>query len=280
MSDFASWIGKSEVTRDVLTPGLLARFRATIDSGQTSDEAPQAIHWCLCPPDAATAQLGADGHPIRTEASFLPPIPMPRRMWASSSVEFLTPLVSGAQVARISTIKSIKEKIGSSGKLAFVEIDHVVESGDMAAIREVQTIVYREAAKGPITPGPMTPGLGGPELKDWDWHREILPAEALLFRYSALTFNTHRIHYDRPYAVDEERYRGLVVHGPLIASLLLDLAARQIDANQLKRFAFRAQSPAFAGEALHLVGRAEGAIVTLAALGSDGLTCMTADASL
>jgi 3-methylfumaryl-CoA hydratase len=277
MSEFARWIGKREATNDVLTPGLLARFRATIDSGETGEAAPQGLHWCLCLPDAATAVLGVDGHPIRTEGSFLPPIPMPRRMWASSSVEFLVPLLSGAPVIRASTIKSIKEKMGSSGKLAFVDIDHVVESGGVAAIRETQTIVYREAAKGPQ--GPMTPGLGGPELKDWEWHREILPEEALLFRYSALTFNSHRIHYDRPYAVGEEGYRGLVVHGPLIASLLLDLAARELVGNQLKRFDFRAHSPAFAGEALHLVGKAQGDSLTLAALGSDGRTCMTADAS-
>ncbi len=278
MSEFARWIGKSEVTNDVLTPGLLDRFRATIDSHETGDEAPQAIHWCLSLPDAATAQLGLDGHPVRTEASFLPPIFLPRRMWASSSVEFLVPLMSGAQVTRTSTIKSIAEKVGASGRLAFVDIDHVVESDGVAAICETQTIVYREAATGPQ--GPMTPGLGGPELSDWDWHGEILPSEALLFRYSALTFNSHRIHYDRPYAVGEEGYRGLVVHGPLIASLLLDLAARELGANQLKRFAFRAQSPAFAGEALHLVGKAEGEIVTLAALGSDGRACVAAEAAL
>ncbi len=279
MADWSAWIGRTQTQKDVLTPGLLTRFRAMLDSAATGKMAAQGIHWCLCLPDAPTADLGADGHPLRNDSpeSFLPPVPLPRRMWASSKVEFIAPVAVDASVRRQSRVAAITEKSGSTGTLVFVDIDHETHANGALAIRERQTIVYREATTAPPAPRPAD---ATPDLSSWQWHRPMLPVEPLLFRYSALTFNSHRIHYDLPYAVDEECYRGLVVHGPLMATLLLDLAARELGDNSLARFAFRGQSPAFAGEPLHLVGKAGGNEITLAVLGGDGRMVMSAEAGL
>jgi 3-methylfumaryl-CoA hydratase len=273
MDDWGEWIGRTQTHCDTLTPALIARFRATIDSQNGGNAAPQGIHWCLCLPDAATADLDVDGHPRR--GGFLPPITLPRRMWASSTVAFHTPLKVSSNIERRVTIANIGAKQGSSGQLIFVEIDHQTSANGVLAVTERQTLVYREASTEPPAPKPAD---CEPDLSDWQWHNSLIPSETLLFRYSALTFNTHRIHYDRPYAQDQEHYRGLVVHGPLTATLLLDLAAREIGDNQIKHFSFRGQSPAFAGETLHIVGRKEGAAITLAALGGDGRTIMSATA--
>jgi 3-methylfumaryl-CoA hydratase len=277
MSVWEAWVGREAIHHDVLTPALLTRFRATLDSAETGNVAPQGIHWCLCLPDAPTSRLGADGHPLLDDSNFLPPLPFPRRMWASSSIEFFAPINSGDTVMRRSTISGVIEKQGGSGALVFVTIDHETSAGDVVAVTERQTLVYRAASTA--TPEPV-PDSEAPDLNGWQWHRAITPCEAMLFRFSALTFNSHRIHYDRPYAEDEERYRGLVVHGPLTASLLLDFVARNAGANRLKNFSFRGQSPAFAGETLHLVGRQAGDVVTLAACGNDGRDVMTAQATL
>ncbi|MFM9852940.1 MAG: MaoC family dehydratase N-terminal domain-containing protein [Sphingomonadaceae bacterium] len=273
-AEWANWIGRSQSQEDVLTPAMLTRFRATIDSAQSGDQAPQAIHWALCLPEAMTAALDTDGHPKRGD--FLPPLPQPRRMWASSMLDFHRPIVVGDRIERISTIAAIDQKTGGSGALTFVKIDHLTRANEQVAVRERQTLVYREAAMTP--PPPL--GEGAPNLSEWQWCRTILPSEAMLFRFSALTFNSHRIHYDAPYAITEELYRGLVVHGPLTATLLLDLVAREIGPNQLKSFAFRGVSPAIAREELHLVGRRNGDEVILAALGSDGRDVMTARGAL
>jgi len=275
MSGWANWIGKSETRYDVLTPGLLQRFCATIDRPVTED-IPQGLHWCLCLPDASTAELAEDGHPKK--GGFLPPIPLPRRMWASSSVSFDHPLQLGDEVSRISTIASIEEKSGKSGDLVFVAVDHETRVGQQVAIRERQNIVYREPA-APAAPAP--PASAKPaDLSGWDWQQQITPSEPLLFRYSALTFNSHRIHYDKPYAVQEEGYPGLVVQGPLMATLLLNLAASELGANKLSRFSFRGQSPAFASAAIYLVGKQEAEKITLAVLGNDGKEIMAAQAMI
>jgi 3-methylfumaryl-CoA hydratase len=278
MSNWDAWIGRSQQHSDILTPALLTRFCATLDREVGAEAAPQAIHWCLCTPEAATAALGADGHPVRTDAadSFLPPIPLPRRMWAASKVEFHKPILAGQVIGRTSTVASISEKTGSSGHLVFVEIDHATHADGALAVMERQTLVYREAS----TQAPIPLSGGSPDFAGWQWRRDIVPGAALLFRYSALTFNSHRIHYDTPYAVNEERYRGLVVHGPLTATLLLDLAGRELGGNALRTFAFRGQSPAFVDETLHLAGKQDGKRIDLAALGSDGRVVMSATATL
>ncbi|MBX9858101.1 MAG: MaoC family dehydratase N-terminal domain-containing protein [Sphingomonas sp.] len=275
MGAWDAWIGGEETRADQLTPALLARFRATIDSEATGDTAPQGIHFCLCTPDTATGYLDADGHPRR--GGLLPPVPLPRRMWASSKIDFLSPIPAGAAITRQSTVADIQEKTGTAGALVFVTIEHLTHAEGVAAVREEQTIVYRAASTDAPAPRPADQPV---DLSDWPWRRPLTPGPTLLFRYSALTFNSHRIHYDLPYAVEEECYRGLVVHGPLTATLLLDLVAREIGHNRLRHFAFRGAAPAFAGEPLHLVGRQTGDAITLSALGGDGRTIMTADAAL
>lgn len=280
MGAWDAWIGRSETREDVLTPGLLARFKATLDRPSQADAVPQGLHWCLCLPDAPTHALGLDGHPRRDDRpdSFLPPIPLPRRMWASSTVDFLGPLHAGDPVRRISTIENISEKTGSSGTLVFVDVGHETYANAAKIVQERQTIVYREASNAPATPRPAD--CSEPPVSDWEWHRAMTPGEPLLFRYSALTFNSHRIHYDLPYAQGAEGYRGLVVHGPLMATLLLDLAAQHLGDHRLKRFSFRGQSPAFAGEPLYLVGKQDGPTIHLAALGGDGRTVMSAEGTI
>ncbi len=301
MGDWQDWIGRSETREDVLTAGLVARHRATLNA-PAGDAPLPGIHWCLCLPDAPMDALGEDGHPRRvglptgkaedrvglptgkagdnghTPGGFLPPIALPRRMWASSKVEFLTPIDVGAAVRRTSTILSINEKSGSSGALAFVDIEHASFVGDKIAVREVQTLVYRAA--NAAAPAFIAPRGGAAELmaNEWDEHLVLTPDSPQLFRYSALTFNSHRIHYDLPYAREVEGYAGLVVHGPLTASLLLQFATQRFGA--IARFAFRGQSPAYCGEALTLVARRDGADIMLGALGPDGAMAMRAEASL
>jgi len=205
-------------------------------------------------------------------------VPLPRRMWASSKVEFLAPLRVGAVVTRTSRISSISEKSGNSGQLVFVDVAHETSTENGLAVREVQSIVYREAA-GLETPlSPPVEGACSFDANGWDSQRVVVPSEPLLFRFSALTFNSHRIHYDLPYAREEERYRGLVVHGPLTASLLLDLARRALGDNALASFAFRGLSPAICGEALHLVMRGSGDDIEMAAYAGDGRQIMAASA--
>jgi 3-methylfumaryl-CoA hydratase len=281
MGIWDAWIGRDEVRTDRVDAGLVSRWLATFDRDAPSDgNVPQGLHWCLCLPDAATAKLGPDGHPLRDDSleSFLPPVPLPRRMWASSKVEFLAPLRVGAVVTRTSRISSISEKSGNSGQLVFVDVAHETSTENGLAVREVQSIVYR-AAVGLETPlSPPVESACSFDANGWDSQRVVVPSEPLLFRFSALTFNSHRIHYDLPYAREEERYRGLVVHGPLTASLLLDLARRALGDNALASFAFRGLSPAICGEALHLVMRGSGNDIEMGAYAGDGRQIMAASA--
>jgi 3-methylfumaryl-CoA hydratase len=278
VSPYDSWIGRRETRQDQLTQGLIDRFCATLDLPTGNDQIPAGLHWCLCLPDTPTSLLGADGHPerIADDDSFMPPIPLPRRMWASSRVDFLTPLLAESRIIRVSTIKSIKEKQGGTGRLFFVDVDHDTVCDDKLCIRETQSIVYREASTS--APTPLATAGYGLDLSAWDHVETTMPNETLLFRYSALTFNAHRIHYDLPYATTEEGYAGLVVHGPLTATLLLTLAGR-IAGKRIASFSFRGQSPALCRERLHLAAKAEDDAIKLAALADDGRTIMSATAS-
>ena len=283
MSAWEAWIDREERRSDTLDPALAARWLATFDRDMPENGAlPQGIHWCLCTPDAPTAMLGQDGHPVRddSENSFFPPVPLPRRMWASSEVEFLAPLSPGDRIERVSRIAEIAEKDGRSGKLAFVTVAHETLANGTLAVRENQHLVYRQAAAPDAPLVPAESGGNGFDGSAWDTVRELTPGPPLLFRYSALTFNTHRIHYDAPYARGVERYRGLVVHGPLMATLLLDLAARELGPNALARFAFRAVSPAIAGDTLLLAMRRDGDGYVLGAFAADGREVVRAEASL
>lgn len=283
MSDWDAWTGREERRSDRIDPGLFVRWLATLDrTAPPGGEVPQGLHWCLCTPDASTANLGPDGHPRRDDGptSFLPPLPdLPRRMWASSKVEFFAPLQSGEAVERLSRVLSVTEKNGGSGRLVFVEVLHETSGQQGLAVREVQSLVYREASVSGSRPATPRLDEGAFDPADWTSHRALTPSETLLFRYSALTFNSHRIHYDLPYAVEQENYRGLVVHGPLTATLLLDLAQRELGDNALKSFAFRGISPAICGEMLHLVLRSKDAEFELGAFAADGRQVMSATAT-
>ena len=281
--NFGDWIGREQESHDTLTPQHAAQWCATFDlPAPTRWIMPQGIHFALCTPDAPTSALGEDGHPARdeSEGSFLPPFQMPRRMWASSDIRFIAPIAVGAVIKRTSRVASISEKEGGSGKLAFVTVEHETVANGTLSVREIQTLVYREAAAAdaPLSPPELSEGVF--DASEWDAHRLIVPDEQLLFRYSALTFNSHRIHYDAPYAREVERYRGLVVHGPLTASLLLQLAAGELGENRLRNFTFRGASPAIAGEPLNLVMRKIDDGFELAAFANDGRQMTRASASL
>ncbi len=281
--NFENWIDRELSASDRLEEGLAARWLATFDLPSPKPAVmPQGIHFVLCPPDAPTAALGDDGHPARDESpnSFLPPFPMPRRMWASSAMEFHSPIAVGAVIKRTSRVASIKEKHGGSGRLAFVNVDHETHANGTLSVRETQTLVYRDAATAdaPLSPPEISNSTFDPSA--WAAFCTITPDPRLLFRYSALTFNTHRIHYDVPYASAVERYRGLVVHGPLTASLLLQLAARELGENRVRRFEFRGMSPAIGGEPLHLTMRKGAEGYELGAFADDGRQVTKASASI
>jgi 3-methylfumaryl-CoA hydratase len=250
----SAWVGRRDTRSDVVTAQLVSAYCATVSDQETfeanGDVAPPGIHWCLATPIAAMSALGPDGHPAR--GGFLPPIPLPRRMWAGSRVEFLAPLRVGDEVERRSTIKSVEPKTGRSGQLVFVTVEHVYRTPDGDAVREEQDLVFREAA-ATETPRPSEQGETGPPRPDGT--RRVDPSPVLLFRFSALTFNGHRIHYDRRYAMEVESYPGLVVHGPLQAALLVDLAASMRDGAAPRRFEFRAQRPLFDDRPFVLSGR-------------------------
>ena len=251
--DWTGWIGRSETATDTVTPGLVEAFAATLDSEAGVDvgaSAPQGVHWLLAPPHAPLSELGADGHPRR--GKFLPPIEAPRRMWASSDVRFLKPIAIGEDVACTSSIASIEAKQGSSGPLVFVGIDHVLRVGAETRVEERQTLVFRDIQ--PYAAPPASAEADAPA----EFERRLTPDPVMLFRFSAITFNGHRIHYDEPYATGVELYPGIVVHAPLIASLCLDLAAREFGPNRLSRFSFRGVSPAFANEPLRIAGTRQG----------------------
>ena len=280
---YEAWIGREARVKDRLGEGLAERWLATFDLPRPHPPImPQGIHFALCTPEAPTATLGEDGHPARDDSpdSFLPPFPMPRRMWASSKIAFHAPIAIGAAIERVSRVAAISEKEGGSGRLAFVDVEHTTKANGTIAVIETQTLVYRDAAPPDAPLSPPPPGEGRFDPAGWDAHRTLTPDARLLFRYSALTFNTHRIHYDAPYAVETERYRGLVVHGPLTASLLLQLAAQALGENRLRSFSFRGLSPAIAGEPLHLVMRKGEAGYELAAFAGDGRQVTQASATI
>jgi 3-methylfumaryl-CoA hydratase len=280
---YEAWIGREARVKDRLGDALAERWLATFDLPRPHPPImPQGIHFALCTPEAPTATLGEDGHPARDDSpdSFLPPFPMPRRMWASSKIAFHAPIAIGAAIERVSRVAAISEKEGGSGRLAFVDVEHTTKANGTIAVIETQTLVYRDAAPPDAPLSPPPPGEGRFDPAGWDAHRTLTPDARLLFRYSALTFNTHRIHYDAPYAVETERYRGLVVHGPLTASLLLQLAAQALGENRLRSFSFRGLSPAIAGEPLHLVMRKGEAGYDLAAFAGDGRQVTQASATI
>ncbi|QHQ34134.1 FAS1-like dehydratase domain-containing protein [Algicella marina] len=239
MAGWQDWVGREEVAEDVLTPETLRRFTATLEGVVPLPAHPLCLHWCLAAPALPASALGQDGHPAK--GGFLPPIPLPRRMWAGGEITFHAPLPLGTAITRTSRIAAIREKQGRTGPLVFVEVAHEFSAGNTMLVSEVQTLVYRTPA--PLH-RPQAEGMGTPTVS-------LTPDATLLFRYSALTFNGHRIHYDEPYARTVEGYPGLVVHGPLVATLLANLAEAQAG-RSLRHLTYRGASPAIADETLHL----------------------------
>jgi 3-methylfumaryl-CoA hydratase len=235
------WIGSKESFTDQMTLAPVKALAATLDrqdpDPSVGDRLPELWHWLYFLPMAKQSEIGPDGHPER--GGFLPPVPLPRRMWAGSRVQWLAPLSIGDEVERVSKIESVTHKSGRTGDLIFVVVKHEISNQHGLAIVEEHDIVYRDA------PGPEDkPVTPTPAPTDAKWSKTITPDEVLLFRYSALTFNGHRIHYDRKYVTDVEGYPGLIVHGPLIATLLLDLVRRHTD-RPVRSFEFKALRPTF-----------------------------------
>ncbi|MBH3337892.1 MaoC family dehydratase N-terminal domain-containing protein [Pseudomonas mendocina] len=252
MSDsaFSAWIGRSEEVHDQLSRNLVKRIAATFGEATPAhgEALPPLWHWAFFQEPVAENGLGEDGHPAR--GGFLPPADNRNRMWAGGRVEFIQPLRVGGEASRVSTIKHIEEKHGRTGALLFVTLQHDYLQDGQLAIREEQDIVYRE-------PSPPKTSSGEP-LVAGDWREAVKPSSTLLFRYSAVTFNGHRIHYDWPYVTESEGYSGLVVHGPLTATLNLRAFCRANPQARVRRFAYRGLRPLIAPQPFEVGGRIDG----------------------
>lgn len=269
------WVGREQASRQVIEPFPVRALAGLLDRATApgeGDALPLPWHWLYFLDTPARAEIGEDGHPRR--GGFLPPVPLPRRMWAAGRMQAHAPLVVGRGAEKVSTVRSVDLKEGKSGPLVFVTVDHVIRQDERVCIAEEQHIVYREAPTSviPLPPGERAAVVG-------EWTRELVPDEALLFRFSALTYNGHRIHYDRDYAVDQEFYPGLVVHGPLIATMLLDLVQARRPGTVIREFAFRALRPTFGRARLSLAGRTSGTGAELWSIDPEGFIGMKATAS-
>jgi 3-methylfumaryl-CoA hydratase len=276
-SPYDSWLGRSTQSADTLSAVPVRLLSALLDADEppaaVGDEVAPLRHWlCFLPADRQSA-MGNDGHPQR--GSFLPPVPLPRRMWAGSALTFHRPVRVGDELRRTSTIAGISKKQGSTGELVFVRVAHELSVDGAPVLSEMQDIVYRGAPQGAQATGNIRTVPAGETFC-----RSITTDPVLLFRYSALTFNAHRIHYDRPYAIDEEGYPGLVVQGPLIATLLLDTLLLHHPGVRLKSFAFKAVAPLFDTASFQACGRIETGTASLWARGPHGELAMSATAEL
>ena len=279
LAHLQTWQGRSETLGDDITAAPVRALSATLDRDDPAPvlgtELPPLWHWLYFLPHARQSAIGPDGHPQR--GGFLPPVPLPRRMWAGGRLQWHQPLRVGDAVKRVSTIQSVTHKAGRTGDLVFVLVRHEVHNAQGVALTEEHDIVYRAAAQpGDPVPQPVAAEVGAP------WARDVTPDDVLLFRYSAWTFNGHRIQYDRQYVTQVEGYPGLIVHGPLIATLLVDLVRRQQPGAVLKTFNFKAVRPTFDLHPFRLNGRpsADGKTIELWAQDHEGWLTMQATASL
>jgi 3-methylfumaryl-CoA hydratase len=271
------WIGRTSEASDIVTAHLVKGLRATLfqEVGEpaSGDAAPFTVHWCLAQPVFPMSMLGPDGHPTR--GGFLPPVPLPRRMWAGGELEFVDALRVGDEAKRTSRIADVTVKSGSTGTLCFVSVDHLVSTPRGIAIRERQDIVYREMGG----PQPASPAKAAPSPPTAQ-HRETHMADAvLLFRYSALTFNGHRIHYDRDYVTRVEGYPGLIFHGPLQAAFIVELAARLRGGKPPKKMSYRGVQPLFEGSEFSVNANDNGEAMQLWTANSAGQPTMKGTAT-
>jgi 3-methylfumaryl-CoA hydratase len=274
---YADWLGKTKEAEELIALASVQAAAAMLDDTTTEFAAgsplPPLWHWFFFLPRTAQSRLGPDGHPQR--ASFMPPIELPRRMFAGARVRFLKPLLIGKPAHRRSVIRTVSEKEGRTGRLVFVTVAHTIRQDGATCIEEEQDIVYREVGS-PVAasvPCELAPAPAG------SWTRTVVPDPTLLFRFAGLTFNAHRIHYDRTYATTVEGYPGLVVQGPLTAVLLMELV-RCHARRPVAAFTFRAQAPLFDLAPFRLIGVPAGDRVQLEAQGPDGKTTLTATADL
>jgi len=272
------WTGRTEEVRDQITLTPMAALGAMLDREDPppapGDDLPPLWHWLYFLPVHRQSLVGTDGHAKR--GGFLPPVELPRRMWAGSQLEFLRPLKAGSAISRLSSIESVAHKQGRTGDLVFVKVKHEVSDASGVATIERQDIVYRDHPAADEKPPPSQASPAGAE-----WAREIMPDSVLLFRYSALTLNGHRIHYDRPYATGEEGYEGLVVHGPLLATLLMDSLRSELPGARVESFSFRAIKPVVDTAPFYVCGKRDESDqrkVNLWISGSDGSLRMEASA--
>lgn len=271
------WIGREDEAHDIITPRLVLGLRVTLflepGAPKTGDVAPLTTHWCMAPATVPMSEISVDGHPAR--GGFLPPVPLPRRMWAGGRVEFLDSLRVGDDVRRISRIADVTLKQGSTGPLCFVTVQHDIHTPRGLAIRDRQDIVYREAESAK----PQGDTAAAPKAEAPAQHSQSYMADpVLLFRYSAITFNGHRIHYDRPYVMNEEHYPGLVVHGPLQASLLAEFAQR-LRGQSLKTFDYRGVRPLIDGAPFSVNANAVDGAFDLYTANAQGVATMKARAT-
>ena len=242
-----NWIGRTTIRDDVVTPRLVAEFRATLAphlfEPESGGECPPGLHWGVAPAIPAMGGLGEDG--AEAKGIFLPPVALPRRMWAGGRVETIRPLTIGAAVRRVSTVVDVGMREGKSGPLCFISVTHEISCAGALAIRERHDIVFRGKSLAPAAPAVAMP------RGDLVWR--IDPTPVLLFRFSAFTFNGHRIHYDQDYATRTEGYGGVLVHGPLQAALLLNQLSVLAGAVP-KTFDYRCLAPLVAGRTFRVVG--------------------------
>ncbi|ARJ67196.1 acyl-CoA dehydrogenase [Magnetospirillum sp. ME-1] len=267
------WIGRTETLHDVAAPAPLLGLAATLDHAEPpwiAGEVPPLGHWLYFLPRALERDIAADGHPHK--GGFLPPVELPRRMWAGGEFTFRAPIPVGQAITRRSTIADVTEKSGRSGPMVFVRVEHEISTPEGPALSEVHHIVYREAPRPGEAPPPAEPAPEGAV-----WRRCIQPDIVLLFRYSALTFNGHRIHYDRDYCREVEGYPGLIVHGPLTATLLMDLFLRHNPGARITGFRFRARRPLFDIHPLEVCGRPVPGGAELWAVDHQGNLAMSAE---
>jgi 3-methylfumaryl-CoA hydratase len=269
---YDDYIGRSETRSDTVWPLLVRGLAAALDVPAPAETLPPLWHWMLFQDWAPARELGPDGHPRR--GGFLPPVhDLPRRMWAGGALRFEAPLRIGEPVTRLSRITAVEEKHGGSGRLVFVTVRHEIAGAEGPAIVEEQNIVYRGLEGAAAKPLPAEPAPPPAALL-----RTVTPGAVLLFRYSALTGNGHRIHYDLDYVTRVEGYPGLVVHGPLQATLLAAEAQAAAPDLALRHFVFRARRPAFHDRPLTLLAVREGAAVRVASRDATGAVCMAGEA--
>lgn len=273
IESYQDYVGRSITETEAVGTHVCQRMSAALDTDDTGSELPPLWHYGLFLTQVGTSQLGSDGHPPRGD--FLPPVSLPRRMFAGAAIKLLRPLTVGQDVTRVSRIASIDHRRGKSGHLVFVRVGLTFSQNGEISIEEEQTIVYRGAGARtpPVLERQQAPLAADEKMQEWT------PTSVELFRYSCATFNSHRIHYDLPYAMEEEGYPGLVVHGPLTATRLCAFAAK-IAGKPMRNFDFRGEAPAFANQTIRLIGRLNGNVCAVRAERPDGVVAMSATAML